>query len=390
MAFAFPTWQDAVNVSEACARGDRDEVDRLYRQSFDAKTWGFPGEDSEDKEAFEEQEREMFDSIRDWQKDWLESALKNNHIHMIQWFSGKWEEKGLTSVFEEMSECIANIYLKKLCVHGGTVEDALRACGKEWWPDESKPYEARTGWAMEYEFNYVVKREVPTVKKFFDVDPAFALTSEYIATHPDVVFFTHRTPSHVVDALQCQCPRDYAIGVCSGLLVSEIIRQACDYYGVFDHVSSPSNSKSYALAARWSSWAESSHPPPDSGNGSRLIGIADELVNMGFAFDDRVFFLMDNCAPCDHSVRRLMSKMVRIHGGRERVQCKLPRYDDSRRRTRVNVTIAYWAVRLVVAAIRARKRTWAPSSVHVAALGSGFSSHLAASAPARPQERAAP
>jgi Ulp1 family protease len=47
-------------------------------------------------------------------------------------------------------------------------------------------------------------------------------------------------------------------------------------------------------------------------------------------------------------------------------------HDEGRRRAHVNVLILLFAAKIAVLAIRARKRTWEPDSVHVATLGAAF------------------
>lgn len=340
-----PTWEDAVTdaceVRVACARGDLDEAKRVYERSFDVSKWEFPEPGSELYEACNRAACEIESQFHGWRMQWIASAASGNHVHLLEWILSL----DTDDYDDSCDRCdprfvaIAKAYLERVCSPGGTVEDALTACGKGWWPYLDPSYERRMFWDMEYEYSHMRRSWHPTMKKMRPVRRDFVLTAEYMAENPDIVFFTHCTPEHVEVAIeQVRSPR----GTCHSSMISHTICKADECY---------------------------QGRAPDCANGSRLVRIAEALVDMGFEFDDWIFFRLDSC---DDAMRRLMHKMVRIHGGRRCVRCKLPRYDEAVRRARTNLLTLRFATKILVAAIRARQRTWAPDSEHVVALGANF------------------
>lgn len=337
--FTLPSWEDAREVRAACARGDLDEAKRVYERSFDSSKWGFPKPCSELYEACDRAACEVESQFHEWRMQWIASAASGNHMHLLKWILSL-----DTDDYDDSNDrcdprlvAIAKAYLERMCSPGGTVEDALTACGKGWWPYiDYASYERRLCWGMEYEYDHMRRLWYPTRKKMCPVRRDFVLTAEYRAENPDIVFFTHCTPEHVEVAIEQEQEG------CHSCIIWHTICKADDCY----------------LAHA-----------PDCANGSRLLRIAEALVDMGFAFDDYIFFRLDSC---HDAMRGLMHKMVRIHGGRRCVCCKLPRYDEAVRRARINVLTLRCATKLLVAAIRARQRAWVPDSAHVVALGANF------------------
>ena len=308
--FAFPTWQDALGVREACAHGDLDEARRLHKQRFDAGAWGYPGEDSDHYAAFVAEEEDVLESIRDeWKPGWLTSAARGGHTHTLQWLISLDIEGHIDD--HHYFKFIANGYIERLRLPGGSVEDALGACGEGWWPydDDEHPYNERTCWIETWE-----------------VDPATATTFSTGKT-----IFSRRTPEFVREAFD------------QPDIVSHVVRVAYDCYGV-----------------------------ADDENGARLVGIADDLMELGFEFCENVCLLMDYHVEDHADMRRLMHKMIRIHGGRAHVRLLLPRYDNIRRAALAKVALLRCVVRLLVASARAKKRAWHPDSAHFTALKANF------------------
>ena len=339
--FSFPTRQDALNVRDACAQGNTDEAERLCDQSFHPGMWGHPGEDSEQCTTFLKQEMEVANNILKWQEEWLTAAVEGSHARVVRWLEDNWLQDNLDVSFEQR---IAKIHLHKMCSPSGTVDDALMAC-TPWWllveDDEHDEYQyakrpKRVWWGMFCLYDYTEER-FRMVEKLFDVDPEVELTPVFETTHPKLVLFGYSTPDYVIDALHAESPESDIVGY--------IIRKACRYFLGAD-------------------------APADSVNGSRLVRIAKELVDMGFAFHMQVFSLVDYCVRYDPAVMVLMSKMLCIHGGRGEVRLQLNWYDQKTARRR-NVFV-YCVCKFAIVALRARKRTWAPGSIHVVALGSSF------------------
>jgi hypothetical protein len=343
--FAFPTRQDALNVRDACARGDKDEADRLYDQSFHNGKWGFPGEDSEQCAAFEKQEVKVDKMIREWQKEWLAAAAENGHALVLRWLEN-WMEDEDDAVFQHsedeqysFEQRMAKFHLDKMCCPNGTVDDALKACTR-WWRrigddennDEAYPYVKRMCWGLANDYDAGERRMQRRM-----VDPE--LTPVFLTTHPKPVLFKYSTPDYVIDVLN----------VDSCCIVGYIIREAL---------------RSFLGASA----------PADRVKGSRLIRIAKEMVDMGFAFPADVVSLVDSCVPHDPTVMALISKIVCIYGGRGEVGWPLRRY-DKKRVARRNVFLVYCVYKFAIVASRARKRTLAPGNIHVDALSSNVVAH---------------
>jgi hypothetical protein len=336
--FAIPTDENVNEMSMACQQGDLCAVQRLYEQVFKTKNWGYPGSESEFVDEFEHEATIFDEGHPQWQKQWLLMAAFENHVHILKWFLETWND-GYYAIEEEDEDAIASGYIQRLISPQGTVEDALRACGKGWWRTNELPYLQKSCYEMEMWFNNSSRRYKEGTMIMSQVPDYFRITGEVNAT-----LFTHTTPEHVRRVLEEHRWQNN--------LVSTIIGFALDVYTDYP-----------------------SEHNPDPENGSRLFKIAEELLDMGFEFTDDLFDWMDIHADAYFDdVWRLMRKMLRIRGGKEVVRQRMTQY-DKRARARASIAILFCVAKLLVSASRACKRTWEPQSIHVVPYAINFA-HL--------------
>ena len=312
-----PCEDDAREMWTACNQGNLDEVKRLYERF----NWEGPVEECE------ELIRDVFDRGGDdskicrWLLHWIEGAANGNHLHVLQYLL-EMSEYSIDYNFDcdPRYVAIAKVYLDRMRSPCGTVEDVLMACGKGWWsnendwePDQKMPYEQLTCWHMEYEYDREHDRDVPTVKRLEPVKSGFVPTDEFKAEHPDIAFFTHCTPEHIAATIK------------ERMIVPHVILLAYECFASVVFTAVPGRIGKFRRTIK----------APDYTNGSRFLQIAETLVDMGFEFDNYIFFLMDDSP---NVMRPLMHKMIQIHGGREYVECKLPRYDAWRHWSTVRTT----------------------------------------------------
>lgn len=333
--YSFPTFRNAVDVCNACAAGAESEVCMLLDKFFHFSKWGGPPEDSEhwDEYYYGHSLPIVRKCIDEWIPEWFKSAAMYGHSHVIVSIS---EWCGSNNMWnDDILDIGTKVYLEKLRSPAGETEDALMACGKDWYPDGNgkQLYERPTCYHMgRFWERTCVGSGNPYWEEGYHliskgVNPVHIRQLEGGEFVEDVNFDLG-TPEDFLELIGCR-------------LVYYVLSSASELYA------------------------------SDTYNKKRLIRIAKDLIELGFEFGKEEFCMLDNLLEDDDEVLLFMHKMILVFGGRSCVHALLPNY-DRKRQQRSNVILFLCFYKLVLMAVRARKRVWAPGSVHVAALAANF------------------
>ena len=284
----------------------------------------------------------------------LRRAAHREHWHVVHWIirdarpqiAGLNLEGRPSHLF--MEEAVADVLWAHIMGEDGTVTHALQMCGKDWWRQSRhehgaasrEAYEVRTffdwddwNWVCD-ESAYQVYHDRPgTLKKARE---SFVLTEEWARANPCVVMFKYSTPDFVSSVLAARGDCGYPSGP---HLVPVLIERA--------------------LKTQQQTHA------------TRLLGIAEDLVDMGFSFE--YYTLLVLAGYSQH--RRLLLKMMRICGGIALVGRQLRGDIPAIAKAHCNLILVWVAFKMRVLAARARERAWSPTSAHVFRLEADFAAN---------------
>lgn len=363
--------------------GSLDETRRLYERDFNTTYWDWPADwEDHDGESWPFKYEDSYVAFT-LLPECLRLAARRQHWHIVDWIirDAKEEVSGVGWVIDDeigaeklpslfMEQEVADALWEKTLGRDGTVTDALQMCGKGWWPQDlfepgdhprREAYEYRT--FCDLSLSTTEREELRDWYGRLPVKKSFVWTKKWARENSSVCIFECCTPDFVSNMLDARKEHNTHLGYTH--LVNVLILKALKTQLKTD-------------ATRW-------------------LGIAESLVDMGFAFEYHVLFELSK-----HLLhRRLLLKMMRIMGGKggiavveRHLGSGIPAIAKAHR----NLLLVWVAFKMRVLAARARERAWSPDNVHVLRLKTNFaanacdeqphaSRHLRALALVRPPSR---
>lgn len=337
---------------DAVDAGNLAEIKCLYEKDFNVDSWEWPAdwEDNDDRRSpFDNEEFYVAFTLL---PECLRRAARQEHWHVVDWImlDANADACNFSCIFKArngpsewfMEEAVADELWNRIMDRGGTVMDALKVCGKGWWPrslyeDDDSPrreaYEGRTfcDLGQEVDDGKFIGFTTP-FGTLHDVCGSFVWSKEWADNNPSVVMFKCCTPDFVSRMFAAR-------GYSNPHLVDVLIDSA--------------------LKTRLGT------------NATRWLGIAERLVDMGFSFEYHVLFKLSK----NPLHRRLLLKMMRIYGGIAYVGRRLGSGIPAIAKTHRNLILVWVALKMRVLAARARERAWNLSSAHVSRLMANFTAN---------------